>query len=121
MKLNLNAEDIMASGFELEVTTPSQRTFAVEASYKIEDQQPTTKVITVFRYKNTEGEEHKFTGSVAAERLDGPYCYALETKVVYVAPEGKETRLETILKHHKKPEAHVILFKVSRFSHTFVL
>ncbi|XP_047488789.1 vitellogenin-like [Penaeus chinensis] len=113
MKLSLNAEDILASGFELEVTTPSQKTLAMEASYKIEDQRPITRVITMFRYKNTEDKEHKFTGSVAAEKLEGPYSYALDTKVIYIAPEGKETRLETILKHHKMPEARVVLFKVN--------
>lgn len=69
MKLSLNAENILASGFELEVTTPSQKTLAMEASYKIEDQRPTTRVITMFRYKSTEDKEHKFTGSVAAEKL----------------------------------------------------
>lgn len=114
MKLSLNAENILASGFELEVTTPSQKTLAMEASYKIEDQRPTTRVITMFRYKSTEDKEHKFTGSVAAEKLEGPYSYAFDTKVIYIAPEGKETRLETILKHHKMPGARVVLFKVSK-------
>nr|AAT01139.1 vitellogenin [Metapenaeus ensis] len=112
-KLNLNAEDILESGFDIEVTMPSQRTIALEAKYKIENEGPETKIVTEGRYKNKEEEEHKFEAYVAAEKLEGTFGYGLETKINYEGPEGKEMKLETALKHEDTSEACEVLFKVN--------
>lgn len=113
MKLIMNAEALLESGFELELTTPAQKTIALEANYKIQNVAASTRVISAIRFKNTEEMEHKFSSLVAVEKLEGPYSYAFETKALYESPEGRQTKIETLLKHHNKPTERLVIFKVN--------
>nr|AAM48287.1 vitellogenin [Metapenaeus ensis] len=117
MKLVLTATNLMRTlkgenGFKLFLTTPAQKTIAVEATTRVELEEAIAKIMTALKYKNSEDEEYKLTGIMALEKLRGPLGYAVKLKIICRQPETQEIMIHALVKHMWTPSEHLVQFKV---------
>nr|QXJ08928.1 vitellogenin [Penaeus merguiensis]QXJ08931.1 vitellogenin [Penaeus merguiensis] len=86
------------TGFRMTVTTPTQRTVALDALVSVEHEEAKAKVTTTFRFKSLEEKEYRLISEFGSVKLSDPHSYTFEAKIIGSTPEG-ETKIESSFKH----------------------
>nr|WRM33325.1 vitellogenin 3 [Palaemon carinicauda] len=97
----------------IEITTPSQKTYALNTNLDVEKQPSRATVRAQIRYKNPERKEFRISTDLSAEHLGRPYNFKMNAKANVICPEGRQTDVSFESKHEFTGNQREVLLKMN--------